>query len=193
MTPAGGQPAFDAVIGFEGLAPGTVVNSVSSGAGISGDPFTGSVSVFGDSANSTLTTNAAIIFDAACGGAAATCSGADADLFKPALGKTLIMAEKLVDANADGIIDNPDDADLRNAPFALDFSSFGSGSVTVESIDVMDIEASVEEPAFIQLYNGALLLDTVQIPPTGNNGVATIPIGVFDVTRMWSRCKAPAR
>src|SRR5687768_1112818 len=85
--------AADAVIDFEGLAPGTVVNSVSSGSGISGDAFTGSVGVFGDSANPALPTNAAIIFDSACGGAAATCSGADADLFKPALSKVLIMAE----------------------------------------------------------------------------------------------------
>lgn len=176
--------AADAVIDFEGLPAGTVVNSVSSGAGISGDAVAGSVSVFGDSAHPALPTNAAIIFDAACGGAAATCSGADADLFKPALGKVLIMAENLVDANADGIIDNPDDADLRNAPFSFDFTAFGPGAVTVDSIDVMDVEASVEQPAFVQLYNGATLVDTVSIPATGNNGVATVPIGVSNVTRM---------
>jgi hypothetical protein len=176
--------ADSAVIDFEGLPAGTVVNSVSSGAGISGDPFAGSVSVFGDSSNPALSTNAAIVFDSACGGSAATCSGGDADLFKPALGKVLIMAENLVDANADGIIDNPDDADLRNAPFTFDFSGFGPGVFTVDSIDVMDVEASVEEPAFIELYNGASLLDTVSIPPTGNNGVATVPVGVSNVTKM---------
>ena len=176
--------ADDAQIDFEGLPAGTVVNSVSSGAGISGDAIAGSVSVFGDSANPALSTNAAIIFDAACGGLAATCSGGDADLFKPALGKVLIMAENLVDANADGIIDNPDDADLRNAPFSFDFTAFGPGAVTVESIDVMDVEASVEQPAFVQLYNGAALIDTVEVPVTGNNGVVTVPIGVSNVTRM---------
>jgi len=176
--------AADAVIDFEGLPAGTVVNSVSSGAGISGDVYAGSVSVFGDSAHPALPTNAAIIFDAACGGSAAACSGGDADLFKPALGKVLIMAENLVDANADGIIDDPDDADLRNAPFTFDFSGFGPGVFTVDSIDVMDVEASAEEPAFIELYNGASLLDTVPIPPTGNNAVATIPVGVSNVTMM---------
>jgi hypothetical protein len=176
--------AADAVIDFEGLAPGTVVNSVSSGNGISGDAFTGSVAVFGDSANPALGGNAAIIFDSACGGAAATCSGADADLFKPALSKVLIMAENMVDGNGDGRVDDPDDADLRNAPFSFDFTGFGEGSVTVESIDAMDIEASIEEPAFVELFNGAQLVDTVTIPATGNNGVVTVPIGVSNVTRM---------
>jgi len=183
--PATALGAATAVIDFEGLAAGTVVSSVASGSGISGDPISGSVGVFGDSANPGITTNAAIIFDSACGGSAATCTGLDADLFKPALGKTLIMAENLVDANSNSLIDDPDDADLRNAPFTFDFSGFGPGSVAVESLDVMDIEASVEEPAFVQLYGaGMTLLETVPLPPTGNNVVATVPIGVAGVVTM---------
>lgn len=174
-----------AVIDFEGLASGTVVNAVSSGAGVSGDPIAGSVGVFGDSSNSSISTNAALIFDSGCGGSAFACTGADADLFKPVLGKVLIMGENLIDANADGRIDDPDDADLRNAPFTFDYSGFGSGSVIVESLDVMDVEARVEEPATIELYgSGMTLLATIAIPPTGNNGVATVAVGVSNVVAM---------
>jgi hypothetical protein len=173
------------VIDFEGLAAGTVVGSVSSGAGISGDPISGSVSVFGDSANSSISTNAAIIFDATCGGSALACTGGDADLFKPVLGKALIMAERLTDGNADGLVDDPDDADLKNAPFMFDYSAFGTGSVIVESIDVMDIEAGIEEPATIELYgSGMALLATIPIAATGNNGLATVPVGVSNVVAM---------
>jgi hypothetical protein len=185
VTASGLAATQSAVIDFEGLAAGTIVNSVSVGSGISGDPISGSVAVFGDSADASIATNAAVVFDAACGGSAATCSGEDADLFKPALGKVLIIAEDLVDANNDGFVDDPDDADLKNAPFSFDFSSFGSGTVTVQSIDVLDVEAGVEEPAFIELFDASnALITTVAIPATGNNGLATVNVNVSGVERM---------
>lgn len=181
-SPAALAATQNAVIDFEGLAEGMVVDSVSAGSGISGDPIAGSVAVFGDSADPSITTNAAIIFDATCDGG---CSGGDDDLFKPGLGNVLIMAEDLVDANNDGLIDDPDDADLRNAPFSFDFSSYGPGTVTVESLDVMDIEARAEEPAFLELFDSSnASLGTVPIPATGDNGLATVPVGVSGVARI---------
>jgi hypothetical protein len=166
-----------AVIDFEGLAAGAVVDSVAHGSGISGDPIPGWVTVFGDSADPEILTNAAIVFDATCGGVPTACSGNDDDLYKPQLGKVLIMAEDLIDKRpADGIIDDPDDADLHNAPFLFDFSNFGDGEVTIDSIDLLDVEA-VETPATIKVFDGATLLLTIPVGATGNNGLVTVPVG----------------
>lgn len=174
----------NAVIDFEGLAEGAVVSSVSVGSGVSGDAIPGSVTVFGDSSNPNITTNAAIIFDATCGGSAAGCSGGDSDLFKPALGNVLIMAENLVDGDGDGLIDDPDDADRTNAPFSFDFSGFGPGAVTVESLDVLDVE-SVEANAVLELFGpGNVSLGTIAIPQTGDNGLLTQNVGIAGVERM---------
>jgi hypothetical protein len=166
-----------AVIDFEGLAAGTVVNSLSNGSGISGDPIPGSVGVYGDSANKDITTNAALIFDATCAGSVLTCSGGDPDLYKPLLGNVMIMAENLIDRRpADGRVDDPDDADLRKAPFFLDFAGFGPGFVTIDSIDLMDIEP-VEAPATLKVYDGSTLVASIPVGPTGDNGLVTVPVG----------------
>src|SRR3990172_8336971 len=74
FAPASANPGstFD----FEGLAEGAFVNSVASGAGISGDPVDGSVAVF--AYNPFFPgVNAAMIFDATCNGG---CSGGADDL-----------------------------------------------------------------------------------------------------------------
>jgi hypothetical protein len=65
------------VIDFEGLAEGSIVNSVSVGNGISGDDPGGSVAVDGFNPVFGAGPNAAMIFDATCAGG---CSGGDDDL-----------------------------------------------------------------------------------------------------------------
>jgi cysteine-rich repeat protein len=174
-----------ATIDFEGLAEGSVVSSVSSGAGISGATVAGSVQVYGDSANPAITTNAAIVFDATCGGG---CTGGDSDLYKPFLGNVLIIAEDLVDANNNGRIDDPDDADLMHAPITFDFSGFGpSGQVKVESLYVLDVESD-EMNGTVELFaggpGGTLLAPPIQLPVTGDNGGQTLTINVGGVDFM---------
>jgi hypothetical protein len=174
-----------ALIDFEGLAEGAVVSSVSSGAGISGTAIPGTIGVYGDSADPAITTNAAILFDATCSGG---CSGGDTDLYKPALGKVLIIAEDLVDQNHNGRIDDPDDADLVHAPLEFDFSNWGStGRVTVVSMSILDVEAD-EMNATVELYaggpGGTLVAPPIQLPTTGNNGLQTASINVGGVDFM---------
>lgn len=168
------------VIDFEGLAEGTTVSSVSAGAGISGDDAGGSVSVFGLNPNFPAN-NTAMIFDATCepGGTASDCSGGDSDLFQPSLGNVLIISEDLDSSD-------PDDADEAGAFFKFDFSGWGTGVVTVLSIDVLDVE-DTEGGAKIELYSGGeggVLLDTVDIPFTGDGGLATVNVGTSGVDFM---------
>jgi hypothetical protein len=78
---------------------------------------------------------------------------------------------------------DPDDASVIGAVLEFDYSGFGPGNVTVNSLNVIDVE-QVEPGAHIDLYAGAVLVATVAIGPTGDNGLASIPIGVAGVDRM---------
>lgn len=166
------QAASMATINFEGLAEGTEVNSVSSGNGISGDVFSGSVKVYGHNPIYPGT-NAAMIFDGTCAGG---CSGGDNDLNFPALGNILIVSEDLDPSD-------PDDADLKGAYFTFDYSGFGTGKVTVQSLVVGDVE-SIESDGNIKLFGGGSLLTTVPIPVTGDGNYTTLSIGVSGVDFM---------
>ncbi|MGH8934748.1 MAG: hypothetical protein ACRDXD_00505 [Acidimicrobiia bacterium] len=170
-----------ATIDFEGLAEGSIVSSVSSGNGISGDPVTGSVAVFGS--NPHLAGNAAMIFDAECVGG---CTGDDDDLHFPGQGNVLIISEDLDSSD-------PDDADVNGAFFTFDFSGFGPGTVRVESLVAMDYGDDRGEiitvngsnaGGKIELFSGGTLLATVAIPRLGNNQKATVAIGVSGVDSM---------
>src|SRR3990170_2820001 len=106
------QASLGAFIDFEGLPEGSIVSSLSFGAGISGDPISGEVTVFGINPVFGPNVNAAMIFDSAClpGGTPADCTGNDSDLFLPAEGNVLIISEDL-DSN------DPDDADMVGSIF----------------------------------------------------------------------------
>ncbi len=159
-------------IDFEGsLVEGDIVSSVSAGAGISGDDAGGFVGVFG--VNPDLGGNDAMIFDAECGGG---CSGGDIDLEFPGHGNTLIVTE-------DGVSGDPDDGDVPGSFFEFDFSTWGPGVVTVDSIDVGDVENEEAGPN-IELSGPGGLAVTVPIPITGNNVIVTVPINVAGVDFM---------
>lgn len=177
-----GLAVSTAVIDFEGIPEGAIVSQVDKDNGISGDPISGYVVVRGYNPDFGLGVNAAMIFDATCtpGGTPANCTGKDADLFHPAWGNGLIISE---DMNGN----NPDDADKVGAVFGFDFRNWGSGKVTVESIDVQDVEEDETEDALIELYTEGLdstLIKIVDIPETGNGKWTTVFANVDNVGSM---------
>ena len=156
-----------ATIDFSGLAKGAIVGSLSHGAGISGDPIEGSVSVFGS--NPVFPgTNTAMIFDATCAGG---CSGGDHDLHFPELGSGLIISEDLDSSD-------PDDADNPGAFFRFDFSNFGQGKVNVESLIVADVDEATGE---IKVYRDGALVKTVPFPPTGDHMYEEVRVGIENI------------
>lgn len=161
VTPAAGAPV-QATIDFEsGLGPGAIVSTLEAGVGISGADA-GTVSVFGQRSD-LPGVNQAMIFDATCGGDAATCSGDDSDLFQPQLGNVLIISES-------GDASDPDDADVGER-IEFDFSAWGTGVVTVVSLDVLDVEID-ESPGQIEIGS-----TTVPIPNIGDGNVQTVAVG----------------
>jgi uncharacterized repeat protein (TIGR01451 family) len=166
--------SFSAVADFEsGLSAGDTVSTLSSGNGISGANL-GTISVFGSTP--TVSGNAAMVYDATCGGSSATCTGTDTDLFAPGYGNILMVSE-------DGDGTNPDDSASAQSTLTFGFGAWGdSGLVTVNSLDVIDIETSA---ATIDLYDAAdALLASVPIPPTGDGGTGVVAIDQPGVRRM---------
>jgi hypothetical protein len=171
-----------AVIDFEGIPPGTIVDQLSSGYGISGDPIPGFVAVrafnpdLGD-------VNAAMIFDARCppGNVPADCSGNDADLFNPSFGNTLIISEDLNE-------NDPDDADVAGSFIQFVYSEFAdSTGAYVESLEVHDIEedqGELEDAKITFFGQGGAPLGVRDIPHTGNGGTALVPVGIDGVIAM---------
>ena len=177
------------VIDFEGMTEGAIVDSVSSGNGVSGDAVSGEVYVYGYNPMPPITTNAAMIFDATCtpGGTAADCTGDDGDLYHPAWGNILIISEDMDSSD-------PDDADLPLTYFTFVYADWGPGSVTVDTFDVQDIEEAQNENARAYLYD-CDLRDTVNcpmanwfqdvdIPDMGNGESLTIPVNTTGVVSM---------
>jgi cysteine-rich repeat protein len=182
-------------IHFEGLEPGAIVNQVLS------DMGSGPILV--DGANPLLAgQNAAVIFDSAAP------TGDDCDLGTPnmafggpgcgrkaltndtALGNILILDTDLdpIDGMS-GLVTNPDDLDCSNmsdgdcaaipganATITFDFGALGS--VTLESLTLVDADGISPNPR-VELYDGeGNLLSTVPLPTTNpNNGVASVDLG----------------
>jgi hypothetical protein len=175
------------VVDFEGLAAGTLVESLSAGNGISGIPASGEIGVLGFNPRLELRfgsgTNAAMIFDATCppDGTPESCSGGEKDMYKPELGNVLITSLDMDQSD-------PDSAGNPGIYFEFDFSTWGSGAVTVASLDLFDIEEfqTAINPT-IDLYSGGpggTLLASVPVPTTGDNGLQTVQIGVSGVDFM---------
>ncbi len=143
-------------------------------------------------------TNQAIIFDSNCppGGVPGDCSGGDDDLGTPnaasggpgrigaagaasntvELGNILIIAEDLVDGDGDGLVDDPDDADIPGSKITFDFSTLGvpGTGVTISSITYVEVENS-EAGATVLLSDGSTSI--IPLPVTLDNGVKTVNLG----------------
>ena len=114
-------------------------------------------------------------------------TGGDTDLATPgsgvgnttALGNLMIGAENTVDANNDGLVDDPDD-NASGAWIEFDFDD----ASCVTSLDFIDIEVS-EGPADVFLYdaNGAQVAH-YQVPGLGDNSVQTLTMGDCGVHSM---------
>jgi hypothetical protein len=185
MPSAASAQTQTATVDFEGLTEGTVVSSVASGAGVSGS-FTGSISVRGT--NPSLSgANAAVVYDATCslagggfegpgaGGTRDHCSGDDGDLFRPAHGNVLIVAEDL-EADGSGRIDDPDDADNASQLIELDLGGFGPGEFDVASIDVLDADGPEVTGSVTALRDG-VVIGKVPIPAGSDANEQTLALG----------------
>ncbi len=187
--------AQPSVIDFEGLPRGLIVDTLSSGNGISGEPVDGEIAVLGfnpgvpDPPPNPLCehsgSNWATIYDAACKPSMtpADCTGGDDDLFRPELGNVLIVNE-IDPSGDDGIIDEPDDDDFPDMFRTFDFSAWGPGKVRVDRLTVLDVEPEEEMGAQIDLWGDGVLLGTFIIPQTGDNTTAVINMGVSGVDLM---------
>lgn len=96
-------------------------------------------------------------------------------------GKILILAENLRDANHDGLVDVPDDANEAGMLVRLDFTRivtpFVPESVSVLELLILDIEAD-GPPGTVRLYGlGDRSLGVFPLLATGDNGVRRLPIG----------------
>jgi hypothetical protein len=182
------------VVDFEGLPAGTIVSSLSSGAGISG-PLVGSVGVLGFTPG--IGSNTSVIFDSS------DPSGEDDDLGTAnenfggpgistdgslsndtPLGNILILAEDLVDTSpADGLVDDPDDTFFSGATTTFDFSGVNGAVVKVLDMTVLDVENN-EGGAFVQVSGPTLPAVVIPILSTGDNGAATVVINAAGVDTM---------
>ena len=185
-----GVPTADAaqqssVIDFEsGLNPGDTPATLSVGNGISGASL-GTVGLAGT--NPVVPGNSAMIFDATCGGQtvplgdpafdADLCSGEDWDLYLPSLGQSLIITE-------DGDASDPDDTGNSSSFWTFDYTSWGPGTVTVESFVASDIDFG-QTGAFATMFDSSgNEIVTLSIPEVGDNAATTINVGVAGVASM---------
>ncbi len=199
MWLAGPAQADYEVIDFADLPAGTVVSELYGSAG------TGPILVHGLNPRFGPDTNTAVVFDSA------NPTGQDPDLGAPnetfqvdgepgpgrgdagvkgaeyenssGQGKLLIIAEDMVDADGDGLIDDPDDMDHRGNLYSFDFTSVGP--ITIDSLTLIDVERN-EGPAMAKLFDAdGAEIRVFDLPATGDNGLAKIDFeGVSGVAKM---------
>ncbi len=182
-----GAHAAVEVIDFDSLPTGMIVTEVF------GDQGTGPVKVKGINGRFGEAVNAAIIFDSS------NPTGDDFDLGSPnevfggpgkgiggregkyanreRLGKLLIVAENMVDADGDGLIDDPDDEGQlqQRVDFEIDFSAVGP--VTVHRMTLIDVEERERTPTVHLIGAAGTSLDRKDLDITDDNGVARIDLG----------------
>ncbi|WP_375323396.1 hypothetical protein [Flagellimonas sp. GZD32] len=163
----------DALIDFNGLDRGLIVESVSSGNGISGVEIPGSVMVYGENLSvGASDENHAMIFDTD------NPTGGDEDLVVAGEDhqEVLIISEDL-----DGV--EPDDQAPPGGIITLDFSAFGSGTVDVNSFVTIDNEEAGEWAAYdagdVLIASGEILSiedGTQQVVEVNTAGIAKLVV-----------------
>ena len=206
-----------AEIDFEGLVEGQVIVSVSNGAGATGLPngfvtVRGFNPRLGTGVNAAVVFDSDCPHapPERCSGGEGSNDGADLgtpneDFGGPGIGDggglqapvqfqnetplhNLAIIEKfMTDANADGLIDDPNDVDARGAFIEFDFSTLkGTGQVTVNAVTYMDVDREEgESGATVFLSGPKIPTSSFTLEPTGNNGVFTVSdVGVEGVSLM---------
>jgi hypothetical protein len=169
--------AWGEVLDFEQFSPGDIVSQVILGGVLNGDD--GKVIVDGKPYYNG-TSNSAMVFNAACNQPRLPkCTGGEKDLSRPAQGNILIVSR-------DGDASDPDDIDVtkkvNEGPAIFSFNFTGVGAITLQSMKVMDVEATNASVMLTRSIGGNL---TVPITPTGNAGIGTVVFGnVQNVTHM---------
>lgn len=124
--------------------------------------------------------DAVIIFDSA------NPTGGDFDLQTPGYGPNnispqgnlLIIAEDLVDANGDGLVDDPDD-DEDGGVITIDFTE----PVIMCSLALIDMDDG-SIGSVIRFFDGNTLLNTIVLPSIGDNSFQDVVFFERDVTRI---------
>ncbi|MCP3915517.1 MAG: hypothetical protein GY711_08185 [bacterium] len=179
-------------LGFDSLPPGTIVSSIFSDRGIGPVLVNGVNPALGGE-------NAAVVFDSAnptgedpdlgtpnedFGGPGVGDGGAAGSPFENsmALNHVLIIGEDLVDADMDGLVDDPDDADLVGSLLEFDFTAVAP--VVILGMAILDIE-QIDESANVEFFDeNGTMIDVVDLPMVGDNGAARVAMSVPGVFRM---------
>jgi hypothetical protein len=180
------------VVDFEGLPAGTIVDELSSGAGVTG-PLVGVIKV---SSINDDGLNVACIFDSAnptnsdldlgtpnelYGGPGIGVGGASNDT---PYGNIMIITGNLRDLNNDGLVDFPNDDPFPDGPLTFDFSMVGTnGTVLVKDITFID-SGDTEGASTVQFSGPALPLTELEIPPVEDNGKVTLDVNLAGVSLM---------
>ncbi len=215
LSPAQAAPPATCEMDFEGLAPGTIVTQLGVGAGISGCGVSGNVAVsshncfFSSDAAIVFDSSCTVTPTSDCGPADRDIGTPHQDFGGPGIGdggcaacpfpndealnNVLVLAKDQVDAfdnetgapGADGLVDDPDDADCEGA-VVFDFTGIDTAGVTVNSVTLLDIERDEgEDPAQIFLLKSSGPPDSIAVIDTGNGGKAVISdIGAENVVQM---------
>ena len=94
-----------------------------------------------------------------------------------AQGHLLIVADNLTDDDDDGLVDLPNDTATPDATLIFDFSRVQGGTVAMQSLVVIDIEA-VETPAEVTLLGPeGVVLAVIPLPAVGDNGRGIVDLG----------------
>jgi hypothetical protein len=96
-----------------------------------------------------------------------------------ALGNILVKAENTVDANGDGLVDDPDD-DACGAWFVFDFAQ----AKCVSRADIVDIE-SADRPARFRFYDAQdQFMDEIEAGGLGDNSVQRVSLDTCGVHQL---------
>jgi hypothetical protein len=185
------------VIDFEGLAEGEQPTEVSWGNGISGDEVNGTVYIEGRGGYGPMVFQGLCLPPGSNDPADAAqvwCTGGDHDLWAPGQGNIIIVSENGDGTDGPSPTDGPDDngncpngssppavvhqpSDVPDnsqtrCTIIFDFRDFGSGTVNVSDVTLVD----VEEDAFVWLYRDGQLIAEVALQEAGDGNVEIRPV-----------------